>query len=107
MPDAASSITLLYRPSPDGCQRIGNPMVSSPEDVVAELLGAEVDLVLVGDGAVGARDRFLADVPRARMADDAAMHPSASTLARLATPLMRSGVAYDAGRGRAALSAPS
>lgn len=86
----------LYRPIGEGCQRIGEPAVSSPDDVIADLLEAEADLILVGDGALVARERFLADVPRAQMADEAPRHPSAAVLARVATPLMLTGATCDA-----------
>jgi tRNA threonylcarbamoyladenosine biosynthesis protein TsaB len=42
----------LYRPSPGGVQRVSEPRVARPDDLVAELLADARETLVVGDGAV-------------------------------------------------------
>jgi tRNA threonylcarbamoyladenosine biosynthesis protein TsaB len=72
----------LHTPQGNRCRRVTEPIVCSPDDLVAELLAAD-DLVITGDGAAVYADRLRADVPRAEFSG-AIAHPSAADLAMLA-----------------------
>jgi tRNA threonylcarbamoyladenosine biosynthesis protein TsaB len=86
----------LFVPEQHGCRRVSEPTVVTPDDLVADLLGLETDLLLAGDGAVTYADRLAADVPRALAADPSQAHPAASSLALVAAPFVRSGAGRDA-----------
>jgi tRNA threonylcarbamoyladenosine biosynthesis protein TsaB len=86
----------LFAPEGTGCRRLTEPVVTTPDDFVADLLGADIDVQLVGDGALTYAERFAADLPRALAADSALAHPAASSLACVAGPLLRSGAGRDA-----------
>jgi tRNA threonylcarbamoyladenosine biosynthesis protein TsaB len=79
----------LFAPEGTGCGRLTEPTVTTPDDFIADLLGA-------GDGALTYADRFAADLPRASAADPALAHPAASSLAVVAGPLLRAGAGRDA-----------
>jgi tRNA threonylcarbamoyladenosine biosynthesis protein TsaB len=86
----------LFAPEGDGCRRLTEPRVCTPDDLIADLLGADIDVALVGDGSRTYADRLAADVPRSVSSDRAYDHPSAAALARVAGPLVRSGAALTA-----------
>jgi tRNA threonylcarbamoyladenosine biosynthesis protein TsaB len=73
----------LYRPVPGGVQRIGEPMVGSPDDLVADLMASGHELLCVGDGALRYRDQ-LATIVRCEVADQFLSNPSAAPLVQLA-----------------------
>jgi tRNA threonylcarbamoyladenosine biosynthesis protein TsaB len=73
----------LYRPVPGGVQRVGEPMVGSPDDLVADLMASAHELVCVGDGALRYRDQ-LATIVRCEVADQFLSNPSAAPLVQLA-----------------------
>lgn len=73
----------LYRPVPGGVQRIGQPMVGSPDDLVADLMASGHELLCVGDGALRYRDQ-LATIVRCEVADQFLSNPSAAPLVQLA-----------------------
>jgi tRNA threonylcarbamoyladenosine biosynthesis protein TsaB len=73
----------LYRPVPGGVQRVGEPMVGSPDDLVADLMASAHELVCVGDGALRYRDQ-LAAIVRCEVADQFLSNPSAAPLVQLA-----------------------
>jgi len=72
-----------YRPVPGGVQRIGEPRVGSVDDVVADLMARNHDLLCVGDGALRYHDEIAAEV-RCDFAEQFLSHPSAAPLVQLA-----------------------
>lgn len=73
----------LYRQVPGGVQRVTDPRVGSPEDLVSDLLATGEDVLLVGDGALRYRERFR-DLLRVEIVDHGLAHPSARSLVALA-----------------------
>jgi tRNA threonylcarbamoyladenosine biosynthesis protein TsaB len=73
----------FYRPVPGGVQRVSEPVVGSPDDLMAEMLAAHEHLLLVGDGARRHGD-LLRSARRCELADPAHQHPSAGSLVQLA-----------------------
>lgn len=74
-----------YRQSPGGVQRITQPEVATPDDLVSDLLATNEELLVVGDGALRYRDQ-LGDVTRAELADPGTAYPQAASLVQLAHP---------------------
>jgi tRNA threonylcarbamoyladenosine biosynthesis protein TsaB len=72
-----------YRQSPGGVQRLTEPAVSTPDDLVSDLLASHDELLLVGDGALRYREAFDA-ITRVEVADHGLAHPLASSLVELA-----------------------
>jgi tRNA threonylcarbamoyladenosine biosynthesis protein TsaB len=72
-----------YRQSPGGVQRLSDPAVDTPDDLVSDLLVTNDDLLLVGDGALRYREVFEA-ITRVEIADHGLAHPLASSLVELA-----------------------
>jgi tRNA threonylcarbamoyladenosine biosynthesis protein TsaB len=72
-----------YRQSPGGVQRLTEPAVDTPDDLVSDLLVTNDDLLLVGDGALRYREVFEA-ITRVEIADHGLAHPLASSLVELA-----------------------
>jgi tRNA threonylcarbamoyladenosine biosynthesis protein TsaB len=72
-----------YRQSPGGVQRLTDPAVDTPDDLVSDLLVTNDDLLLVGDGALRYREVFEA-ITRVEIADHGLAHPLASSLVELA-----------------------
>lgn len=72
-----------YRQVPGGIQRIGEPQVWGPYDLVADLLATPEDLLLVGDGALR-HAATLAELTRAELVAPGVIHPSARDLVLLA-----------------------
>ncbi len=73
----------FYRQVPGGVQRLTEPMVSSPDDLAAELLASPGETVMVGDGAVRYADAF-ADRSDVEVAGGDHAYPSARSLVQLA-----------------------
>jgi tRNA threonylcarbamoyladenosine biosynthesis protein TsaB len=73
----------FYRPVPGGVQRVGEPVVGTPDDLLADVLVLGDEVLLVGDGAWRHRTA-LVDVGRCELADQWLAHPSAAALVQLA-----------------------
>lgn len=73
----------LYRPAPGGVQRISEPRVGDVEDLVADVMARDDDVICVGDGALRYREEILAGV-RCEIAEQWLAHPSAAPLVQLA-----------------------
>lgn len=73
-----------YRAVHGGVQRVIEPTVASPDDLIADLLADGGEIVCVGDGARAYRDRIAAAVTKVDVADQASPFPSAAPLVRLA-----------------------
>ncbi len=72
-----------YRQVPGGVQRLDEPTVTSPEEVVNELVALNDETLLVGDGALRYLDD-LASVGRVEIAEQGQAYPSAGSLVLLA-----------------------
>jgi tRNA threonylcarbamoyladenosine biosynthesis protein TsaB len=73
----------FYRPVPGGVQRVSEPVVGTPDDLLADLVALGDEVLLVGDGAWRHREA-LVDVGRCELADQGLAHPSAAALVQLA-----------------------
>ena len=73
----------LYRRVPGGVQRVTEPAVGPPDQLVSELVARGEETLLVGDGAIRYRDLF-AGLPRTEGAEPALAEPSAESLVHLA-----------------------
>jgi tRNA threonylcarbamoyladenosine biosynthesis protein TsaB len=74
----------FYRSSPGGVQRLGDPVVGSIEQLVADIEAQGDDVLLVGDGVLRARDEL--QETGARLAGPDLAWPDAADLAELALP---------------------
>jgi len=72
-----------YRAVPGGVQRMSEPGVSTPTDLLADIVADDDDVLLVGDGALHHHEVF-DDVSGVEIADAAAAFPSAESLVMLA-----------------------
>jgi tRNA threonylcarbamoyladenosine biosynthesis protein TsaB len=75
--------TAKYRQVPGGIQRLDAYRVTSPNDLMTDLLVARDDLLLVGDGAVR-YERTFAQAGRIELTDQGLAYPSPSSLVQLA-----------------------
>lgn len=73
----------LYRPVPGGVQRISEPTVGRPEELVAELVAQPGDTLVAGDGAVRYAE-LLGQRPEVELAGGEHAYPSARSLVHLA-----------------------
>ena len=73
----------FYRQVPGGVQRLAEPVVGSPDDLLSELLATADEHLLVGDGARRYAER-LSEVSGVEFADQGLEHPSAVSLVQLA-----------------------
>ena len=73
----------FYRPVPGGVQRISEPAVASPEELVAEVVAQGGETLVAGDGAVRYAELF-ASRPGVEVAGGEHAHPSARSLVQLA-----------------------
>ncbi len=73
----------FYRQVPGGVQRLGEPTVGSPDELVAELIAQKGETLLAGDGAIRYADRF-AEHPGVEVAGGDHAYPSARSLVQLA-----------------------
>ncbi|HJM28420.1 MAG: tRNA (adenosine(37)-N6)-threonylcarbamoyltransferase complex dimerization subunit type 1 TsaB [Acidimicrobiales bacterium] len=72
-----------YRQVPGGIQRVTDPIVSSPEDLSAELQAQGTETLMVGDGALRYADHF-DNLRGVESAEPGLAYPSASSLVQLA-----------------------
>ena len=72
-----------YRPTPGGVQRLGDPLVASPDDLRADLEATDSDYLVVGDGGLRYADE-LAGIVRVEIAEQYLAHPNAGSLVQLA-----------------------
>ncbi len=77
--------TASYRAVPGGVQRIAEPSVSTPDELVAELLAVSEDVLLLGDGARRYNVVFGA-LRNVEFAGTSLDYPSARSLVELAHP---------------------
>jgi len=73
----------FYRQVPGGVQRVTEPRVGRPDDLVADLMARGQETVCVGDGALRFRDE-IHEAVRVEIADQWLSHPSAAPLVQLA-----------------------
>ena len=72
-----------YRQVPGGVQRIGDLQVGTPDDLVADMIAANQEYLLVGDGALRYREQ-LSECRAVEFAEQWLAHPSAAPLVQLA-----------------------
>jgi tRNA threonylcarbamoyladenosine biosynthesis protein TsaB len=72
-----------YRPTPGGVQRLGDPVVASPDDLRADLEATDSDYLVVGDGGLRYADE-LGGIVRVEIAEQYLAHPNAGSLVQLA-----------------------
>ena len=75
--------TALFRKVPGGIQRIRDPQVDTPQELLAELMTIEEPALLVGDGALRYQEIF-SSIRRVEMAEQGLANPSARSLVQLA-----------------------
>lgn len=73
----------FYRHVPGGIQRVVEPAVGEPDELVSELVAIGDEVLMVGDGARRYHDRF-ASLPRVEIAEADLSYPSARSLVQLA-----------------------
>ncbi|MFT5530602.1 MAG: tRNA threonylcarbamoyladenosine biosynthesis protein TsaB [Candidatus Poriferisodalaceae bacterium] len=73
----------LYRRVPGGIQRLDEPSVARPEEVMARVQALGEDCLIVGDGAQRYRDLFLGQ-SGIEVAEEGFRYPSAGSLVELA-----------------------
>ena len=73
----------FYRQVPGGVQRVSEPRVGRPDDLVGDLLARGQEAVCVGDGALRYRAQ-IADAVRVEFAEQFLAYPSAAPLVQLA-----------------------
>jgi tRNA threonylcarbamoyladenosine biosynthesis protein TsaB len=73
----------FYRQVPGGLQRVTEPTVDDPDDLVSELVASGEELLLVGDGVLRYPEHF-GDLPRAEVVEQGLSFPSAASLVQLA-----------------------
>jgi tRNA threonylcarbamoyladenosine biosynthesis protein TsaB len=72
----------FYRQVPGGVQRLGDPRVGTPDDLVAELASVPGEVLCVGDGALRYRDQL--ERRGLEFSEQWLAHPSAAPLVQLA-----------------------
>jgi len=73
----------FYRPVPGGLQRVTEPRLGTPDDLVGDVMARGQNTLCVGDGALRYRDDIMAGV-RCEFAEQFLAHPSAAPLVQLA-----------------------
>lgn len=73
----------FYRPVPGGVQRVAEPRCGKVEDLIADVMARNEDVLFVGDGALRYRDEIGADL-RGEFAEQFLSRPSAAPLVQLA-----------------------
>lgn len=73
----------FYRPVPGGMQRVTEPQVGRPDDLVADLMARGQHTLCVGDGALRYRE-VIVDAMRCDVAEQFLSYPSAAPLVQLA-----------------------
>ena len=74
-----------YRSVPGGVQRVSDPLVSTPDELAAELMAGSDDVLMVGDGGERYRDQF-SGISHLEFAGTGLQFPSARSLVELAHP---------------------
>ena len=74
----------FYRPVPGGVQRLSPHQVGTPDDLASELQATGEDMLLVGDGALGATRRPSRTSRGVELVEQWLAHPSAAPLVQLA-----------------------
>lgn len=77
--------TAGYRAVPGGVQRVSEPVVSTPDELAAELLATSEDVLLLGNGARRYHEIF-EKLHHVEFAGTSLDHPSARSLVELAHP---------------------
>jgi tRNA threonylcarbamoyladenosine biosynthesis protein TsaB len=72
-----------YRQVPGGVQRLSEPSVLTPDDLASDLVAADEECLLVGDGAIRYRHQF-AGIRRVDIGEHGLAHPNAGALVQLA-----------------------
>ncbi len=72
-----------YRQVPGGIQRVTEPQVGKPHDLITELSATNSEMLLVGDGARRYSEDF-ACLQKTEIAEQGFAHPSAASLVQLA-----------------------
>jgi tRNA threonylcarbamoyladenosine biosynthesis protein TsaB len=73
----------FYRQVPGGLQRVTEPSVDDPDDLVSELVAWGEEVLLVGDGVLRYPEHF-GELPRAEVVEQGLSFPSAASLVQLA-----------------------
>lgn len=73
----------FYRPVPGGLQRVTEPRLGTPDDLVGDVMARGQNTLCVGDGALRYREEITAGV-RCEFAEQFLAHPSAAPLVQLA-----------------------
>lgn len=73
----------FYQQVPGGIQRLGEPTVGTPDELLAELIATREKQLLIGDGAQRYAEQF-SELTHLEIGDGALMHPSAVSLVQLA-----------------------
>jgi tRNA threonylcarbamoyladenosine biosynthesis protein TsaB len=73
----------FYRQVPGGLQRLSEPEVGSPDDLVSEIIARGDECLLVGDGALRYAELF-EGLSKVEMCDQALAFPTATSLVQLA-----------------------
>lgn len=76
----------LYRPVPGGVQLVAEPRVGSPDDVAAEIIARNTEVLIAGDGGHRYCELFSA-LSGVELADPGLSFPTASALVQLAHSL--------------------
>ncbi len=74
-----------YRSVPGGVQRITEPAVLKPDELVAEMMALDEEVLLLGDGSARYRDQF-DKLSHVEFAGTSLWYPSARSLVELAHP---------------------
>lgn len=72
-----------YLPTPGGVQRVAEPSVGGPDELIADLAATDRDYLLVGDGALRYTQDF-EQIIRVEVAEQYLAHPNAASLVQLA-----------------------
>src|SRR5918998_5892007 len=73
----------FYRPVPGGVQRVAEPRCGKVDDLIADVMAYNEDMLFVGDGALRYREDVGADL-RGEFAEQFLSRPSAAPLVQLA-----------------------
>ena len=73
----------FYRQVPGGVQRLADPAVGSPDDLVSEIIAMGEETLLVGDGALRYSEIF-SGLSRVEIAERGLAYPTATALVQLA-----------------------
>jgi tRNA threonylcarbamoyladenosine biosynthesis protein TsaB len=77
--------TANYRSVPGGVQRLSDPVVCTPDELLASLMAKSEDVLMLGDGAQRHREVF-SSISHVEFAGTSLQYPSARSLVDLAHP---------------------